>query len=119
MVASMLDGMVLSRVGVHRLAFAAPGVDSILSPGERVATAYARDLFGLARLEGRLLGEGDEALVVDSVEISQDSAVIRAVPAPLRGAAGGSLLGFVELAELWPVFSLRALARFAAARSHG
>jgi hypothetical protein len=112
-----LEGVVLCRVGAHRMAFEAPGVHTILAPGDMPGAAHARDLFGLARLEGRLLREGDAALVVDSVEISQETPALRAVPAPLQGAAGGSLLGFLELSELWPLFSLRALARFAASRS--
>jgi hypothetical protein len=117
MASARLGGVVLCRVGGHRLAFETPGVQSILGPGEVPQAAHARDLFGLERLEGRLLAEGEAALVVDSVEISQETPALRPVPAPLRGAAGGSLLGFLELGELWPLFSLPALARFAASRS--
>lgn len=114
-----LEGVVLCRVGEHRLAFAASGVRSIGEPREVPKACHARDLFELARVEGRLLQEDSEALVVDSVEIAQEPQLLRPVPLPLRAIAGGSLLGFVELGELWPLFSLRALARFAASRSHG
>lgn len=111
-----LEGLVLCRVGDHRLAFPASSVvqisDWVLGG---IPTPHARAAFALPAVDGRCVEDGRGGLVVDSLEISTDRVSLLPVPAMLLGAVGGSLRGFIVLSgELCPVLALTEFTQFLA-----
>ena len=109
-----LEGLVLCRVGEHRLAFPAAGVVQISdwALGDFPA-AHARSAFSLPPANGRCVEDGRGGLVVDSLEIATDPLPLMPVPAMLLGAVGGALRGFVVLSgELCPVLALTDFAQY-------
>ena len=109
-----LEGLVLCRVGDHRLAFPAASVVQITewAIGD-AAVPQARVAFSLPLAAGRCVEDGMGGLVVDSLEIASDPLPILPVPAMLLGAVGGALRGFVLLADQpCPVLSVTEFAHF-------
>ncbi len=109
----VIEGLVLCRVGVDRLAVRAQEVTAFELP--QPGAPYAGVGFeagALAPLDGKSLRHHHTSLVVDSVEVHAERLKLLAVPPVLRLAWGGALSGFVETGGLlWPVLSLE---RFAA-----
>ncbi len=106
--ADEIEGLVLCRVGDHHIAFPAAAVGSIdqWEPGG-VPAPQARAAFGLAPIPGKLLLRGGFSLVVDGLEVVADRAKLLPVPSMLLGAVGGSLRGFVQIAQrLVPLLGL-------------
>jgi hypothetical protein len=108
-------GVVLCRVGTHRVAFPAVEVTAI----ERVPSgpspfADARMLLSQPLVQGRvLIGDHGSAVVVNALEIHQDAVVLLTVPPLLGRTAGRSLGGFILLREeLWPVLRLHEFSKF-------
>lgn len=112
--AATIDGLVLCTAGEHRLAFHAKdisGIDVWQNPVE--GAPYARTAWKLPPAPGRLLIQDDAMVVVDTLEISSDSAPLLLVPPALQRAAGGALFGFIHLrGHLWPLVKLTPFARF-------
>jgi hypothetical protein len=110
-------GLVLCRVGAHRLAFHAREIVSITawSPGDAL-TGCVRPLLGLPPAPGKaLVGAEGEAVVVDTLEIHGDSAGLYPPSKVLDGVAGKSLRGFALIGQaLWPIFHLSHFSRFLA-----
>src|SRR4051812_43082303 len=101
-----LRGVILCRVGEHRLAFSALDITSV----ERVAETDGRYMDARAAFhsqagQGRaLLGDLGASVVVDTMEIHQEGLSMMAVPGILQTSLGESLFGFVTLKDqLWPV----------------
>ena len=116
---SRVAGVVLCQVGEHRLAFPASQVVSIEAfiegaqsfPQARIAFAMPGAPTGRA-----MRAESGEAVVVDSVEVQQDTFPLMLPPALMVGAIGGSLRGFASIGQkLWPVLELVTFSRFIAA----
>lgn len=109
-----VSGLLLCRVGPHRLAFPAGQVLSIESSIAGVNFPHAREAFDLAAAPGRvLLTEGGEAVTVDTLEVHPDLATLLPAPRMLGGGAGGSLRGFVAVRDhLWPLHNLIGFARY-------
>ncbi len=110
------EGLVLCRVGDHRLAFPAAQVVQISdwALGDP-PTPHARAAFFLPSAGGRRLEDGVGGLVVDSLEVATESKALLPVPAMLVGSVGGSLRGFVLLSgKLCPVLAVTAFAQFLA-----
>ena len=109
-----LQGLVVCRVGEHRLAFPASNVARISDWAiGGVPTPQARAAFALPPQGGRCVEGGEGGLIVDSLEIATDAVRLLAVPAMLLGAVGGSLRGFVELpCELCPVLAVSEFAQY-------
>lgn len=108
-----VDGLVLARVGEHRLAFPAESVIVIERwvPGP-LPVAHVRKLFALEPAPGRLILGETHALVVDALEIFRESATVAPVPGILRSALPKALLGFVTVTgELLPLLDVAALAQ--------
>ncbi len=111
---TQLEGMVLCRVGEHRLAFPASDVSQISdwAIGD-AALPHARAAFSLPPSAGRCVEDGQGGLIVDSLEIATDPLPMLEVPAMLVGAAGGALRGFIVLSgELCPVLAVTPFAQF-------
>ncbi|MBS1151208.1 MAG: hypothetical protein H6Q89_2906 [Myxococcaceae bacterium] len=109
-----LEGLVLCRVGDHRIAFPASNVEQISewALGDR-PVPQARAAFSLPPANGRCVEDGLGGLVVDSLEIASDPLPLLPVPAMLLGAVGGALRGFVLLADqLCPVLSVTEFAQY-------
>lgn len=109
-----VEGVVLCRVGEHRLAVLAAEVAAI---DERTAAApYAGPSFGgepAAPAGARLLRDARGGVLVDALEVHAEPLRLLQVPYLLRRVMGGALTGFVHAGEaLWPVVSLAGLARF-------
>jgi hypothetical protein len=108
-------GLVLCRVGTHRLAFPAQQVASIelWTHGGRAAP-HARRAFALPEQEGRLLIDDQGAgVVVDTLEIWSERALLVPTPPMLQKGAGGALRGFLPTPEgLWPVLWLSEFSRY-------
>lgn len=109
-----LEGLVLCKAGEFRFASSAVAVSKVrqLEPGEdlpRAVVAWGEAIpFG----SGRVLEEDGQGLVIDSLEVVPDRVAMLPVPAILLGAVGGALRGFVQVGgALWPLLSVRALAR--------
>jgi hypothetical protein len=117
-VRAVIEGLVLCRVGVDRLAVSAHEVTAFeLAPegapyagrAFRQAAPAAADEPGLIR---KLLRHHDASLAVDSVEVQSERLPLLAVPEVLKAAWGGALTGFVETqGQLWPVVSLERMTR--------
>ena len=105
-----LGGVVLCRVGQHRLAFPAQQVVTIEayeSSGQHYPLAHRAYALPSVQTGRALMGEAGDAVVVDALEVHQET--LRLLPAPLlmRSAVGGSLQGFARVQEhLWPVLRL-------------
>lgn len=114
-----LEGLVLCRVGEHRLAFPASKVVQISDWAiGGIATPTARAAFSLPAINGRRVEDGLTGLIVDSVEIGVDAFELLPVPVILQGSAGGSLRGFIVLAgALCPVLAVTEFAQYLA-RTH-
>jgi hypothetical protein len=108
-----VDGLVLARVGEHRLAFPATAITVVERwKGGPLQVAHARALYALEPGPGRLLLADTDGIVVDSLEIFRDSAKVAAVPRVLHRALSGALLGFVTIGqELWPLLDVATLSR--------
>ncbi len=109
-------GVVLCRVGDHRLAFPALQVVAIEAyvPSDR-GHPQARVAFELPKLpHGRtMLSEKGEAVVVDALEVQQESFPLLPPPTLMQAVLGGSLRGFATIQEqLWPVLELALFSRF-------
>jgi hypothetical protein len=111
-----VEGLVVCRVGDHRLAFPASTVVRIIEWNVGDAPAvHARTAFSLPTGAGRLVEEQDGSLVVDSLEIATEAVKLLPVPAILLGEVGGALRGFIELSgALCPVLSVGDFSRFLA-----
>ncbi len=111
--ASAVSGVLLCRVGEHRLAFPAQDVATVEPRGSE-AFPVARRAFGLPDQAGRvLIANGGEAVMVDRLEVFQGQLPVLALPPAMRGQAGSSLAGFVLAREqLWPLLRLAAFSRF-------
>ncbi len=109
-----LEGIVLCRVGDHRLAFPAAQVVQISDWAVGgIPTPHARTAFALPPTNGRCVEDGRGGLVVDSLEIASDPLPMMPVPAMLLGAVGGSLRGFIVLSgELCPVLAITEFSQF-------
>jgi hypothetical protein len=110
--AHQVEGVVLCRVGVHRLAVLAGEVGVVELPSSD--SPYAGRLFDAAAsspADARLLRHETAAMVVDTLEVHAERLSLFPVPTLLGRVVGGALRGFV-LAQgaLWPVVSLPALA---------
>ncbi len=117
---STVAGVVLCRVGEHRLAFPATEVVTIEAYGatpERFPQArVAFSLPGAASGRTVLSAEG-EAVVVDALEVQQESYPLLLPPVLMRAAVGGSLHGFAQIQQqLWPVLQLGTFSRFLLSR---
>lgn len=113
---AQLEGLVLCRVGEHRIAFSAASVVQISdwAIGGHAAP-HARAAFSLPPINGRCVEDGSGGLVVDSLEIATEPVPLLPVPAMLLGAVGGALRGFILLSgELCPVLAVTEFARFLA-----
>jgi hypothetical protein len=115
----VIEGLVLCRVGVDRLAIRAHEITAfdIAPAGARYAGA-GFSAGATAPADAKLLRHHDAGLVVDSVEVHPERLKLLAVPTVLRAdskkAWGGALAGFVEAGGLlWPVLSLARLAAIA------
>lgn len=108
-----VDGLVLARVGSHRLAFPASHITVVERwKGGPLQVAHARAVYALEPGPGRLLLADADGLVVDSLEIFRDSTPVAAVPRVLQGALSGALLGFVTIGqELLPLLDMAVFAR--------
>lgn len=109
-----VEGVVLCRIGAHRLAVLAGDVAAVAPPAE--GTPYAARAFATHVApwpeSARQLGRDGTALVVDSVEIHGERLRLFPVPTLLARVMGGALRGFVETAgALWPVVSLERFSR--------
>ena len=105
----VVEGLVLCRVGVDRLAVRAREVTAFEVPRGNAPYAGADFTPGAtAPADGKLLRHHDSSLVVDSVEVHSERLPLLAVPAVLRDSTWGrALCGFVEAGGLlWPVLSL-------------
>ena len=113
-----LGGVVLCRVGAHRLAFLARqvAVIEVWGRGGR-DVPHARMAYALPCGEGRLLlAENGDGVVVDALEVAQEAPPLLPAPQMLVGGAGGALRGFLSIGEeLWPVLRLPEFSRFVAA----
>lgn len=109
-----IEGLVVCRVGDHRLAFPASAVGNIAQWEVTDAPApMAREVFGLPPASGKLLVYGGFAVVVDGLEVVAERAKLLPVPAMLLGAVGGALRGFVQQANvLIPLLGLAEFSRF-------
>ena len=112
--ADQVSGLLLCRVGPHRLAFPAGQVLSIESSLPGTAFPHARSAFDLQAEPGRvLLTEAGEAVTVDSLEVHPDQVTLMPAPRMLAAGAGGSLRGFVAVRDqLWPLHNLIGFARY-------
>jgi hypothetical protein len=109
-----IEGLVVCRVGDHRVAFPATAVGSIATweTGDRPAP-MARKAFALPLAPGKLLVHGGDSLVVDALEIIADPVALLPVPALLLGAVGGALRGFVSVSNaLLPLLGLAEFSAF-------
>lgn len=109
-----VEGLVLCRVGEHRLAVLASEVAGI---DEATAGApYAGVSFSgraAAPSGARLLRDPRGGVLVDALEVHSEPLDLLSVPFVLSRLMGGALTGFVTAGEaLWPVVSLPGLASF-------
>jgi hypothetical protein len=117
-IANSMRGLVLCTVGNHRMGFSANEVVTVeaVSGSQSHMDRYtdARRAFGMPTGEGRaVLGEDGASMVVDALEIHQDTVALLGVPFVLTNAFGKSLAGFVQWRELlWPVFKLTPFCAF-------
>jgi hypothetical protein len=100
-------GLLMCRAGPHRLAFLAEHVRAI-EAAEARAFPCARTAFALPAEAGRvLLGEGGDAVTVDSLEVNQHALALLDAPPMIHPLAGQSVFGFVADHDgLWPVIRL-------------
>jgi hypothetical protein len=112
-----IEGLVVCRVGDHRVAFPAVSVGTIATWEVGDAPApMARDAFALPNAPGKMLVHGGFSLVVDALEINTDRTTLMPVPALMRGAVGGALRGFVSVSNaLMPLLGLAEFATFVTA----
>lgn len=104
-------GLVLCRVAEHRLAFPAEQVTIVRSWTEDDREApHARTAYELPAARGRVLSCDDgRAVVVDSIEVWQESVPLLAVPGLVPQKVARYMAGFAEVeSALWPVLQLRA-----------
>jgi hypothetical protein len=116
-----VEGLVVCRVGEHRLAFPAASVGNIAAweMGD-VPAPMARQAFSLPSAPGKMLVHGAFSLVVDGLEIITEPAPFMITPLLLKGAAGGALRGFVSVSNaLIPLFGLAEFSRFVVALPSG
>lgn len=108
---TVIEGLVLCRVGADRLAVRAQEVTAFEAAAE--GALYAGVGFQAdARPppDAKLIRHRTSAVVVDAVEVHAERLKLLAVPEVLRRAWGGALAGFVETGGvLWPVLSLERL----------
>lgn len=111
-----VSGLVLCRAGEHRLAFLAHQVAEIEIADPTSRLRSARAAFGLSPQHGRaLVAETGDGVVVDSVEVLQETLPLLAAPGIVAGEAGGALKGFVVLRDqLYPVLKLAEFSRYLA-----
>lgn len=123
-----VPGLILCRAGDFRLAFPAQQVVSIevwspnsepeerQTPGAR--RAHTRAALGLPPSAGKVVVSASGArVVVDALEVFQETLPLLPPPSLLSRGAGGALKGFVSVKEqLFPVFRLGEFFRFL---SHG
>jgi hypothetical protein len=109
-----IEGLVVCRVGDHRLAFPATAVGTIATWDVGDAPApMARQAFSLPQAPGKMLVHGGFSLVVDALEIVTDRTALMPVPALMLGAVGGALRGFVSVSNaLMPLLGLAEFATF-------
>lgn len=110
--APLIEGVVLCRVGPHRLAVHAQEVTAFDAFDGTAPYAGAGFDAGLqAPGDARVLRHHATRLAVDSVEVRAEQLPLLAVPSVMAGVWGGALAGFVETAgALWPVVRLSLLA---------
>lgn len=110
---SVVEGVVLCRVGGDRLAVLAGDVVGVELPDG--ASPYAGRLFERVAsipADARLLRHEVAGLVVDALEVHAERLALMRVPEVMKWVVGGALMGFVQAAgSLWPVVSLPALSR--------
>jgi hypothetical protein len=111
-----IEGLVVCRVGDHRLAFPAAAVGNISAWSEEDLPApMARAVFRLPTTAGKMLVYGGFSLVVDGLEVVAERVPLLPVPTMLLGTVGGALRGFVSIsAALVPLLGLAEFSRFVA-----
>lgn len=106
-----IEGLVLCRVGGHRLAVRASEVTSV--DAAEPSAPYAGTGFSPAAVappDARLLRHHHQRLAVDGLEVHAEPLALLPVPLVLKAAWGGALTGFVEAGGLlWPLVSLAVL----------
>ncbi len=109
-----VEGLVLCRVGEHRLAVLPDDVTAIEEAhGEAPYAGRCFSKKGRAPAGARLLRDERAGVLVDALEVHAERLTLFAVPAALRPLMGGALAGFVEAAGgLWPVVSFGPFARY-------
>lgn len=98
----------LCKAGDHRVAFTARALEAIeLWPTAEPGPCYARAAFDLPPAPGRILKGELYAVVVDSLEILTERAVVLPRPPLLEHVTGGAVQGFVVTGDaLWPLLEL-------------
>jgi hypothetical protein len=116
-----VEGVVLCRVGPHRLAVLAGEIGVVELPsGDAPYAGRLFDAGASSPAEARLLRHETSSMVVDTLEVHGERLVLFPVPKVLGLLVGGALRGFV-LAQgaLWPVVSLPALSAHLATAAGG
>ena len=109
-----ISGVLLCRAGGRRLAFPAMQVAAVESWLEGEALPHARHPFPEHAARGRVLisltGDG---VVVDAIEVFQETVALLPAPPLLERGVGGSLQGFASIRqELWPVVRLAEFSQY-------
>lgn len=107
-------GLLLCRCGDNRLAFPAQQVVAVEAFDPVLEAPHARSAFSLEPARGRtLIAESGESVIVDEVQVHQETMSLLRPPPIARGASSGWLKGFVSAREqLWPVLDLAHFSRF-------
>lgn len=107
-------GLLLCRAGGNRLAFPAQQVVAVEAFDPVLEAPHARLAFAQRADRGRtLIAESGEALIVDEVQVLQETVTLLPSP-PIAGRGNaGWLRGFVSIQDtLWPVLELAAFSHF-------
>lgn len=109
-----VEGLVLCRVGEHRVAVLPDDVSAIEEAhGQAPYAGRSFSKKGRAPAGARLLRDERGGVLVDALEVCSERLTLFAVPAALSPIMGGALAGFAEAAgALWPVVSFRPFARY-------
>lgn len=118
-----VTGLLLCHVAQNRFAFLAEHVSSIEAYRSDGAPHASKiyDLENISGTAGKILRHASGAGVgVDSVEVLSDDVPLLPSPRLMLAGVGGSLYGFVSLADgLYPVLRLSEFARYLASHASG
>jgi len=113
----VVDGLLLCRSGGHRLAFPASQVVAVEAYDPVLQAPDARLAFSLEAGRGRILiAESGEAVIVDEVQVHQETVPLLPPPSIAGAVATTWLQGFIHAREqLWPVLDLPGFSRYLSA----